>query len=82
MYNYLKSKVPALLLLAALSQLAVASAPPVCRRRGETARVAGRRRSPARASGLVKGSHVKVFLPSLPYLYTSHSINGALAQTL
>ena len=30
--------------------------------------------------GLVKGSHVKVFLPSLPYLYTSHSVNGALIK--
>jgi peptide/nickel transport system substrate-binding protein len=30
--------------------------------------------------GLVKGSHVKVFIPSLPYLYTSHSINGALIR--
>jgi ABC-type transport system substrate-binding protein len=29
---------------------------------------------------LVKGSHVKVFIPSLPYLYTSHSINGALIK--
>lgn len=26
------------------------------------------------------GSHVKVFIPSLPYLYTSHSINGALIK--
>jgi ABC-type transport system substrate-binding protein len=31
-------------------------------------------------SGLIKGSHVKVFIPSLPYLYTSHSINGALIK--
>ncbi len=30
--------------------------------------------------GLVKGSHLKVFIPSLPYLYTSHSINGALIK--
>lgn len=30
--------------------------------------------------GLVKGSHLKVFLPSLPYLYTSHAINGALIK--
>lgn len=30
--------------------------------------------------GLVKGSHVKVFIPSLPYLYTSHAINGALLK--
>lgn len=29
---------------------------------------------------LVKGSHVKVFIPSLPYLYTSHAINGALIR--
>lgn len=37
--------------------------------------------SPERArSGLVKGSHVKVFIPSLPYLYTSHSINAALIK--
>ena len=37
--------------------------------------------APERAqSGLVKGSHVKVFIPSLPYLYTSHSINGALIK--
>ena len=37
--------------------------------------------APERAlPGLVKGSHVKVFLPSLPYLYTSHSVNGALIK--
>ena len=30
--------------------------------------------------GLVPGSHLKVFIPSLPYLYTSHSINGALVK--
>jgi peptide/nickel transport system substrate-binding protein len=30
--------------------------------------------------GLVRGSHLKVALPSLPYLYTSHSINGALIK--
>jgi ABC-type transport system substrate-binding protein len=30
--------------------------------------------------GLVKGSHVKVFIPSLPYLYTSHSINAGLIR--
>lgn len=28
----------------------------------------------------VKGSHVKVFIPSLPYLYTSHAINAALIK--
>lgn len=31
-------------------------------------------------SELVHGSHVKVFIPSLPYLYTSHSINAALIK--
>lgn len=37
--------------------------------------------APQRVSrGLVKGSHLKVFLPSLPYLYTSHAINGALIK--
>jgi ABC-type transport system substrate-binding protein len=37
--------------------------------------------APQRAlTGLVKGSHVKVFIPSLPYLYTSHSVNGALIK--
>ncbi len=37
--------------------------------------------APQRVSpGLVKGSHVKVFIPSLPYLYTSHSVNGALIK--
>ncbi|HQX50617.1 MAG TPA: ABC transporter substrate-binding protein [Planctomycetaceae bacterium] len=30
--------------------------------------------------GLVPGSHIKVFIPSLPYLYTSHAINGALIK--
>ncbi len=30
--------------------------------------------------GLIKGSHIKVFIPSLPYLYTSHSVNGALIK--
>ena len=30
--------------------------------------------------GLIKGSHVKVFIPSLPYLYTSHAVNGALIK--
>ena len=28
----------------------------------------------------VKGSHVKVFIPSLPYLYTSHSISAGLIR--
>lgn len=37
--------------------------------------------APERAQpGLVKGSHVKVFIPSLPYLYTSHAVNGALIK--
>jgi peptide/nickel transport system substrate-binding protein len=37
--------------------------------------------APRRAkAGLVKGSHLKVYIPSLPYLYTSHSINGALIK--
>lgn len=37
--------------------------------------------APDRAhSELIKGSHVKVFIPSLPYLYTSHSINAALIK--
>ena len=31
-------------------------------------------------NGIVPGSHVKVFIPSLPYLYTSHAINGALIK--
>ncbi|WP_236622375.1 ABC transporter substrate-binding protein [Novipirellula maiorica] len=31
-------------------------------------------------SKAVPGSHVKVFLPSLPYLYTSHAINGAMIK--
>jgi peptide/nickel transport system substrate-binding protein len=30
--------------------------------------------------GLKKGSHLRVFLPSLPYLYISHAINGALIR--
>ncbi|EIJ41139.1 ABC-type dipeptide transport system, periplasmic component [Beggiatoa alba B18LD] len=30
------------------------------------------------APALTKGSHLKVYLPSLPYLYISHAINGAL----
>ena len=30
--------------------------------------------------GLVKGSHIQVYIPSLPYLYTSHSVNGALIK--
>ena len=41
----------------------------------------GRDGAPQRVlPGLVKGSHVKVFIPSLPYLYTSHSVNGALIK--
>ena len=37
--------------------------------------------APQRAvPGLFKGSHVKVFIPSLPYLYTSHSINAGLIR--
>lgn len=32
------------------------------------------------SSTLVKGSQIKVFIPSLPYLYTSHSVNGALLK--
>ncbi|WP_207687185.1 ABC transporter substrate-binding protein [Desulfonema limicola] len=30
------------------------------------------------ASPLAQGSHLKVFIPSLPYIYISHAINGAL----
>lgn len=30
------------------------------------------------APQLTKGSHLKLYLPSLPYLYVSHAINGAL----
>lgn len=30
--------------------------------------------------GIVPGSHVKISLPSLPYLSTSHAINGALIR--
>ena len=29
---------------------------------------------------LLPGSHVKVYIPSLPYLYISHAINGALIR--
>lgn len=29
---------------------------------------------------LVPGSHVKVFIPSLPYIYISHAINGAFIR--
>lgn len=29
---------------------------------------------------LTPGSHVKVFIPSLPYIYTSHAINGAMIK--
>ena len=29
---------------------------------------------------VVPGSHLKVFIPSLPYIYISHSINGALLR--
>ncbi|MBG7608188.1 MAG: hypothetical protein IZT59_09210, partial [Verrucomicrobia bacterium] len=37
--------------------------------------------APSRARpALIPGSHVKVFIPSLPYLYTSHSVNGALIK--
>jgi len=32
------------------------------------------------APRLTEGSHVKVFIPSLPYLYTSHAVNGALIR--
>ncbi len=28
----------------------------------------------------VPGSHIKVFIPSLPYIYTSHATNGALLR--
>ena len=28
----------------------------------------------------VPGSHIKVFIPSLPYIYVSHAINGALVR--
>lgn len=31
-------------------------------------------------SNVAEGSHVKVFIPSLPYLYTSHAINGAMIK--
>jgi ABC-type transport system substrate-binding protein len=30
--------------------------------------------------GLIKGSHIKVYLPTLPYVYLSHAINGALLR--
>ncbi len=37
--------------------------------------------APERVSGILqKKSHIKVFLPSLPYLYVSHSINGVLVR--
>lgn len=37
--------------------------------------------APVRAlNELVPGSHVKVFIPSLPYLYTSHAINAAMIK--
>ena len=37
--------------------------------------------APSRAlPALLPGSHVKIFIPSLPYLYTSHSVNGALIK--
>ena len=37
--------------------------------------------APRRAlTSIVRGSHVKVSIPSLPYLYTSHAINGALIK--
>lgn len=29
---------------------------------------------------IVPGSHVKVFIPSLPYIYISHAVNGALIR--
>ncbi len=29
---------------------------------------------------VVPGSHIKVFIPSLPYIYISHAINGALLR--
>jgi len=32
------------------------------------------------SSDLISGSHLKVFLPSVAYLYISHSINGALTR--
>ena len=31
-------------------------------------------------SSVVPGSHVKVYIPSLAYIYTSHAINGALLR--
>lgn len=37
--------------------------------------------APQRAlPNIVAGSHVKIYLPSLPYLYTSHAINGAMIK--
>jgi len=30
--------------------------------------------------GIVPGSHIKIYLPSLPYIYTSHAINGAMIR--
>ena len=35
---------------------------------------------PRAGSYWCKGSHVKVFIPSLPYIYISHAINGALIR--
>lgn len=32
------------------------------------------------ASSLIEGSHLRVFLPSLPYLYISHAVNAGLIR--
>ncbi|QEG39214.1 ABC transporter substrate-binding protein [Roseimaritima ulvae] len=65
--------------LACISLVVVAASRPA-RAQVEPLRLrdddASRRALPQR----VPGSHVKVYLPSLPYLYTSHAINGALIK--
>ncbi|MGB7343974.1 MAG: ABC transporter substrate-binding protein [Pirellulaceae bacterium] len=70
---------------AALLSWALLLGPSTCHLLGQDSKIKPLvlRPNDARAravSGLVKGSHVKVFIPSLPYLYTSHAINGALIR--
>jgi len=52
-----------------LSELLVT---PISLREDDTAARAAKTRLP--------GSHIKVFIPSLPYIYVSHAINGALIR--
>ncbi len=67
----------------ALAQTALAQtarAQPAARQRIHPVRLRDDDASERFVERLVPGSHVKVFIPSLPYIYISHAINGAMIK--